>query len=522
MADLRVSVPSRESGTLGAGQLVADLQARTARGGAVIVAAQVAKQAITFLVTMVLARVLTPSDYGLLAMVNAVIALLTVFRDLGLSLGVVQREVITQEQASALFWANAGVGLLLTGITMGLSPFIAGFYREPRLAPVTCAMAPMFLLSGLAAQQQAWLLRQMRFGALAIVDVAVLIVNALVGIVLALAGKGYWSLILNIVAGQLVWTAALWAICRWRPGRPRRATGIRSLLGLGGNLVGFNLAHYLARNLDSVLIGRAWGEGQLGLYDRAYKLFSLPVVTISTPIAAVAVPALSRLQDAPKEYRRLYLQIISAIAFVTMPIAALMIVESQDLIRVVLGERWTEATAVFRLLGISALLQPLYSTQGWLQASLGRTDRLRWGLVSSALIVASFFLGLPYGAKGVALAYSCTIVIITWPCQRYALRGTLITLRDVLGAIGGPAVFSLLAGGMALLTVQRIGFTGAAARLVITALLLSLAYAGMHCLLPGSRQQMISHVRWLCQRFRAEAFVQREESESGCTHGQHR
>lgn len=479
--------------------LLSGLKLRAARGGAATVAAQLSRQAIGLVGTMILARVLLPADFGLVAMVTAVVGFVAVFREMGLSTATIQLETVTEEQVSALFWVNLGVGLLLTLVVAALSPAVAWLYQEPRLLWITPVIASCFLTSGLAGQHRALLQRQMRFTALAVVDIVLELVQTGAGVGLALAGWGYWAIVVNVPLGHLVGAVGLWWACRWRPSWPVKGCDIRSLLSFGGHLVGFNLTSYLTRNLDKILVGRAWGEGELGLYNKSYNLLLSPVSNITVPIGTVAVPALSRLQDSPEEYRKLYLQVVSVIALVAMPIAALMFVAAEDLVQVVLGGRWAQAAAMLRLLGVSALFQPIYHTHSWVQISLGRTDRLlRWGLISAALIVASFAAGLPFGARGVALAYSCTMVLITWPCLSYAFRDTRIGMGDLLRAVGGAGGTSLLAGAAAFLTVRWLGINGALWRLAATTLIFGLIYGVACWLRPDSRGlvRRVGHGLW--------------------------
>ncbi len=182
------------------------------------------------------------------------------------------------------------------------------------------------------------------------------------------------------------------------------------MLAFGGNLTGFNVVNYFARNLDNILIGRYWGVEPLGLYSKAYSLLMLPLQQINAPISSVAIPALSRLQNDPEQYRKYYLKAISLITFVSLPGVMFMIVMSENIIRVVLGEQWIKASPIFSVLGISALIQVVLNTNGWLHVSIGRTDRMfRWGIFASFFIVVSFFIGLPYGAIGVATSLSAYI-----------------------------------------------------------------------------------------------------------------
>ncbi|MGQ9682307.1 MAG: lipopolysaccharide biosynthesis protein [Anaerolineae bacterium] len=477
--------------------LDAALSTHTARGGAIAVSTQLLRQLINVGATALMARLLLPSDYGLVAMVTAVTGFLAIIKEMGLSLAVVQRQHITQEQVSTLFWVNVVAGLLLTALVGALAPLVGWFYREQRLVWLTVAVGLDFAIAGLAVQHRALLKRQMRFGALAKVDLLALCVQVGAGIGLALAGWGYWALVGGTLAGSLAVTALLWAVCLWRPVLPQKGSGVRSLLAFGSHLVGFDSVNYFARNLDNVLIGRVWGDEQLGLYAKAYSLLLLPIATINAPVAAVIVPALSRLQDKPDEHSRLYLQVVAALAFVTMPIAMLMIVTAEDLIWVVLGPRWAEASTIFRYLGLSALVQPIYHTQSWVHTSLGRSKRLlRWGLIGSAAIVTSFLVGLPFGARGVALAYAVAILVITWPCLWYAFRNTRITMAKLLAAVSLPLAASVLAAGIGLSLVAALTPWWPPLRLAAVAIAMALAYLGVIGVLPAGRQRIRELRHW--------------------------
>ncbi|HWW75239.1 MAG TPA: lipopolysaccharide biosynthesis protein, partial [Pyrinomonadaceae bacterium] len=253
-------------------RLKEDLGARTARGGLLTVTAQGFKFAATMAATVVLARLLTPGDYGLVGMVAVVTGFIALFKDLGLSAATIQREEISQEQVSTLFWVNVGVSAAIGLLTAALAPVVAWFYGEPRLAPVTLAYSIGFLFGGLTVQHEALLKRQMRFAVLVTAEVAALLASIVTTVALAWRGFGYWSLVAGHLALSFVYMLAVWGVCGWRPGRPRRGAGVRSLLGFGGNLTGAAVVNYFARNLDNMLIGRFWGGWQLGLYAKAYQL----------------------------------------------------------------------------------------------------------------------------------------------------------------------------------------------------------------------------------------------------------
>jgi PST family polysaccharide transporter len=231
-------------------------------------------------------------------------------------------------------------------------------------------------------------------------------------------------------------TAGYWAACNWRPGRPHRAPGVREMLSFGGHLTGFNTVNYFSRNLDNVLIGWRWGAGPLGLYSRAYNLLLLPLQQINYPAATVAVPTMSRLQDDPDRYRRVYREVLGKLTLITAPVVAFLIATASWTIAIVLGPQWHGAAEIFAWLGIAALVQPVANTTGWLFITQHRTRELfHWGLIGSAMSVASFIIGLPYGPVGVAAAYAISGLLIRTPfLVWYVGRRGPVSARDILQA----------------------------------------------------------------------------------------
>lgn len=394
-----------------------DLRGRSARGGAVTVIAQVCKFVLGIGSTVVLARLLTPQDYGLVGMVTAVTGFIALFKDMGLSMATVQRAEINHSQVSTLFWINVAASLFLAVITAALAPTTAWFYGEPRLTWIMLVLAGGYIFSGLGVQHAALLNRQMRYRALAITDIIAMVAAIAVAIVAAWFGAGYWALVLMPLTTGITNTAGDWIMCGWRPGLPKwRAAGLGSMLAFGSNYTGSHIISYLCRNLDNVLIGRYWGPQELGLYAKAYQLLILPLSQINSPIRAVAIPTLSRLVDSPDRYRKAYLRILEKIIMLTTPIVVFLIATSDWLIFLLLGPQWSGVSRIFGWLSIVAFVQPVSYTTGWLYISQGRTwEMFRWGMMNGALTIASIMTGLPWGAEGVAATYSISGLCISTP-----------------------------------------------------------------------------------------------------------
>jgi O-antigen/teichoic acid export membrane protein len=423
----------------------ADIKVRTARGGAIIAATQIIKQVLSIGSAIILARLLGPEQMGLIAMVTVLTGFIESFNDLGLSAATVQRAEITQHQVSTLFWINVALSALLAVITAVLAPVNAWFYAEPRLTLVTLVLASDFIFTGLTVQHRALLRRQMMFSALALIDIFSTIVSIAVGVAAALSGFGYWSLVLMKLGGIPVEIIGAWSLCRWRPGPPVRNSGVRSMIAFGGNLTGFRLVTYVARNLDNVLIGRFFGAAQLGLYTRAYGLLLLPLRRINEPFAGVAWPALSRLTDAPDRYRQAYIRMVTSLCMLSIPLVAWMMSAADWFILVLLGPEWIAASQIFVWLGVSGLIEPFSSTTSWLFVSQGRTrEQFRWSIISTGITVTSILAGLPWGPVGVATAYGLVGLLIRTPLLFWLVgRSGPVATKDLYRDVAPFAVISI-------------------------------------------------------------------------------
>ena len=473
-------------------RLKTGLGTRAARGGAVTIASQGFKFVAGLATTMVLGRLLTPADYGLIGMVAVVTGFVSMFKDLGLSAATVQREEITSAQVSTLFWVNVALSVGVGLVTVGIAPAVAWFYGKPQLTSITAVYGLGFLFGGLTVQHEALMHRQMRFLAQAVCELIALLVTIAVTITLAWRGFGYWALVVGHVTTSFVYMLCIWTVCRWRPGRPKGVSSVISLLRFGGNLTGFGVVNFFARNLDNMLIGRVWGSQQLGLYAKAYQLLTLPIDQINSPITTVAVPTLSRLNDSPERYRRTYLRIIEKISVLTMPGIALLIGTADWIVLIVLGPQWTQAGHIFAALGVAALIQPIANTTGWLFISQARTnDMFRYGLVASTIIVAAIVSGLPWGALGVATVYALVWVTIITPMLFYWVgRKGPVRPRDFYITVA-PAFCAALGVLAAIFLFRRSGLVANPfAGLVVSAGIAAAVALSFLYLIPAGRRAL--------------------------------
>ncbi|HWZ81704.1 MAG TPA: lipopolysaccharide biosynthesis protein [Terriglobales bacterium] len=466
-----------------------DLKEKTIRGGSARIVAQAGNFALRIGSVMVLSRLLEPKDFGLLGMVTAFTGILSLFRDFGLSAASVQRATVTEEQTSTLFWINLLVGAILTVAAILLAPAVGTFYREPRLFWVTTIVASGLLFNGAGVQHSAILQRQMRFTALAWIDVISLILSTAIAIVGAKAGYGYWALVAMTVSLPLTTTIGLWLVSRWVPGRPRRGAGIGSMLRFGGTVTVNSLVVYITFNFEKVLLGRFWGAEVLGLYGRAYQLIRIPTDNLNSAVGEVAFSALSRVQNDPPRLKRYFLKGYSLVLGLTIPVTIACALFAQDLIAVLLGPKWHDAAGIFRLLAPTILVFAIVNPLGWLLTSVGMVGRaLKMALVMAPVMITGYLVGLRYGPRGVALAYSTLMVLSVVPLIACAVKGTVISVYDMLLAISRPLISGLAAAALILaLQIPYGRLLSPLPRLVCGVVILLAVYVGILLYVMGQK-----------------------------------
>lgn len=428
-----------------------DLKQRAIRGGA----AKFVSTGTSFVVRtgslMIMARLLDPKDFGLVGMVTAVIGVFNVFRDFGLSTATVQRQNVTEKQVSTLFWINMLVGAILALITLAIAPLVARFYHEPKLIGVTAALASGFVFNAAGVQHTASLERAMRFTTLSVIDIISLLTSTGIGIAMASNGFGYWALVASTVLAPLTYTICVWIAAAWVPGLPHRNVGVRSMMKFGGTITLNGLILYITMNFDKVLLGRYWGVDAVGIYGRAYQLINIPTDNLNSAAGGVAFAALSRVKEDSGRLRNFFLKAYSLILSLTVPIACACALFAEDMILVFLGPKWKEATLIFRLLAPTTLAFAVLNPLGWLLNALGLVTRaLKISLVLGPILIMGFLVGLHYGPKGVASAYSIVMIGSIFPLTAWVVRGTQFSIRSVLAVAARPLVSGVIAAMVAI------------------------------------------------------------------------
>ena len=416
-----------------------------ASGALVTMGSQLAKIAVQFGGIVLLARLLTPRDYGLVAMVVAIVGVGEVLRDFGLSSAAIQAKHLSRGQRDNLFWINSGIGLVLATIVFLSADAIADFYREPLLRHVAQAISVTLLLNGLTTQFRAHLNRELRFGRLAFADVSGQILGLGAAVAAALAGWGYWALVVQALVQASTLLALMALATRWLPGLPKRNAEMRGLLRFGGNLVASQLLIYFSTNLGQILIGNRLGPAPLGNYNRAFALLMMPLTQLNAPATTVALPVLSRLQGDPARYSAFLLRGQATLMHFIIAIFAFACAQAGPLILLVLGQRWAMTVPIFQILVVGGMFQAAGYAAYWVFLSKGLTGpQLRYSIVSRTLVISCIVIGSQWGVLGVASGYACGLVA-SWPLVLWWLHRTSdAPVRGMLfGGLRAIAAYSL-------------------------------------------------------------------------------
>lgn len=403
-----------------------------ARGVLVTLGAQGLRIAVQILSVVILARLLTPHDYGLLAMVTAIIGVAEIFRDFGLSSAAIQARSLSTKQRDNLFWINTALGLALSTLVFFSAPLLAAIYRQPDLVPIAQALAWMFLVNGMATQYRADLNRRMQFFRLAAADVLSPLIALAVAMTIALQGGGYWSLVAQQLTQFMVMFAIVVACGKWLPRRPSRKTSMDGMLIFGWNLVATQLVGYVSKNADALVIGLRFGTSQLGLYNRAFQLLMTPLNQIRAPSTTVAIPILSRLQEDNERYSRFLQRGQVALGYTLVIGLAAVAGAGVPVTELFLGSQWQDAAPVLSLLAAAGAFQTLSYVGYWVYVSKGLTKYLfRYSIMEAVVTVALIIGGSQWGIVGVAAAYALAQAI-NWPLSFWWLsRWAAIPLRHL-------------------------------------------------------------------------------------------
>ncbi|WP_460749494.1 lipopolysaccharide biosynthesis protein [Myceligenerans cantabricum] len=445
---------------------------RAARGATVTAAAQGARILLQVAAVAALARLVPPAEYGLVAMVAAVVGVGEILRDAGLSSAAMRAPDLTRQQRDNLFWTNVAIGAALCVTCFAAAPLIAGLFDEPALVGICRALAFVFLINGLATQHKAGLVRDMRFRTLAVVEVAAPVVALGAAIGVGLATHDHRAVVVQQVATTGATLVGVWLAGRWLPGRPRRGAGTRGFFRFGGGLLGSQLVGYGADNLATFVIGLSLGPGPLGLYNRAYQLLMRPLSQLRQPSTTVALPVLARLSDDPARFDRMLLRGQQVLALPVVLVLAVVVGASDAVVGVFLGPGWESAAPLLAFFAVAGGCQTLAYVGYWTYLARGLSGALlAYSMVTAVLKVAGVLVGSLWGVNGIAAGFAAS-ALLEWPLSfwwlsrvtaypggRLALGGLRILAQAVL--VGLAAWCAVRVVGGAEWTTDGVARTGA-------------------------------------------------------------
>lgn len=438
-----------------------------ARGAVVTIVGQGLRIVLQLASIVVLARLLSPRDFGLVAGVLALVGIAEVLRDFGLSTAAIQARDLTATQRDALLWANTAIGAALALAVLLGSGGIAAVYDEPLLEPIAQVLGVSFLLNGLAAQYRVDLTRRLRFFRLVQVDVGAQAVGLAVGVSMALGGAGYWALVGQQLAQAAAALVLAVLVCRWLPGPPRRGAGVRSFLRFGGSVMLSQVLSYASKNVDNLLIGSRIGLNELGVYSRAYTLIMTPLGQLRAPSTTVALPVLARLQDDQARYDSYLRRGQAALGYTLVAGLAVAAGAAEPLVALALGDQWGRAVPLVTLLALAGAMETLPYVGYWVYLSRGLTGPLlRFTVLSTALKVGCIVIGSSFGTVGVAAGFLVGSAL-NWPLSLWRVsRVTPVALADLLWGASRMLLLALLALGASYLASEALDGSAAAWRLV--------------------------------------------------------
>lgn len=474
----------------------AELPVRSVRSGLLQLVSQGGQLVLLVASGMALARLLTPVDYGLLAMAGAVTGFIESIRHFGIPQAAVHRHALTHEQASTLFWRTLQLSCIAALLMAAAAPLLAAFFGEPRVIAITLFLALVVAIRGTTALHEAVLMRRLRFGVIVAAELGALFISLTIGIVLALRGAGYWAVVVQSLLLAAIHALVLWSAVRWRPLPARRADRtdpvVRSLLAYGSDVTLFQMLTYAGRNTDRVLVGFFSGAFALGFYDAAYRWSLYPVQQIYLPLTSVAMAGLTRVRDDAEAYRAACRLSLLPVFSVVVPALALFALESERSILLLLGSQWGPAIPLFRVLCIGGIASAAIKITRWLFLAEGQTARqLRWGFLFLPVMVVATAAGAPWGPIGIAWGYTIGSWILVPSAVATCLRDSAFTPRDFHAAAARPlaaaavATLAAWAAGQAWPAAIE-GLAGALAFARQT-LLFTLTYALVWIALPGGR-----------------------------------
>jgi PST family polysaccharide transporter len=380
----------------------------------------------------ILARLLTPSEFGIVGFATLALGYLGVFKDLGLGTAIIQRRDDLEESTQTVFTLNLILGVFLTAATMLSAPLVAGFFDEPLVVPILRVLAMTFILEALGSIHIILLKRNLDFRRKLIPDLGRAIVKGIVSITAAVLGFGVWALVWGQLASVLAAAVLSWAVVDWRPRGEFHRPQVRPLLRFGVPMVIHNIQHAVWLSLDYVVVGRVLGDTALGVYTLAYRLPELLIHSIWTVVAGAIFPFFASIQKFPDLIRKSFLATVRFSQILVVPLCLGLLITAEPAVEVLFGSQWDAAIPVLRIMAIFTLITSVGFNVGDVYKAIGRPDILaKLGILDLAVLTPALILAAPHGLIAIAWARTAVAVVDTAVRLFVARRVVDVTFRDI-------------------------------------------------------------------------------------------
>ena len=405
---------------------------------------QILSQIIFLVFGIFLARILTPSMFGIVGMITIFSNFAILFVDLGFSAALIQKKEVTPAHFSSVFWFNLSIGLLMYFLFYISAPFISKFYNQPELIKLIRVICLSFIITSFSSVQANILIKELQFKKKVIINWVAMLNGYLVAFIMAYRGYGVWSLVMMTLCTSFINTVLYWIISRWIPLFIFEWKKIKELSNYGLNFLGDPSVNYWSRNFDNFIIAKVLGSTDLGIYSRAYSLMLLPLRNITTIVTKVMFPAFSQKQDDIQLLKKYYLNIIQYIALITFPLMIGLSLVSKEFVLLFFGNKWSAMIPILSILSGLGAIQSIVSLNGLIYNSLGKVNiAFKVSIFSNIVLIIAFTIGVNYGIIGVSYSYLIASALLFIPIYKMAIKQLNVTLTEVFLALKGVIVATL-------------------------------------------------------------------------------
>lgn len=414
------------------------------------------QQGIQFVVSIVVARLLEPKDFGVLGMIALFVALAQSVVDSGFGQALIQKQDVDHTDESTAFWFNLMTGVVMAGVLFAVAPWIAAFYDTPLLKPITQVFSLNLIINSFSIVQNSLLIKELGFKQRMKAIVASIVISGIVGISLAWLGWGVWALVVQGLVINGVRTVGLWMVHPWRPAFVFRLDSMRMLWRFGSKLLYSGLLNTFFRNIYLVIIGKLYSPADLGFYDRGKRLMLLTSQSLTSVVSQVSFPVLSKMQGDLERMRRGFIKALQTTMLAVVPMMAGLGVVAPDLIRVLLGEKWMPCVPYLQIMCISGAFFPIHSLNLNVILALGRSDlffrlEVLKKIVTISMILITYHygvIGLLWGQVAGSFINQITNTYYVKKLLGYGWSSQLVGVRKILAASAGMGLCVWLAGKM--------------------------------------------------------------------------